>query len=156
MIQKLVRLEGSQAFVDEMEDEAGMRWREKFAQCRCEASRFFRLRAGSSIRMERIADEHDFYPVLTDEARCGFQVRTQRRAAEGEEWLSGDAEGIGDGDADAAIANVQRKCAWMGHKTEFRPPQRPTKKGRQIVGPFLESENPAGAATGSCMRSSIP
>ena len=56
--------------------------------------------------MQRIADDNDFHPVLTDEARDGFQVRAQRRASQSKERLRGDAERIGDGDADATIANV--------------------------------------------------
>ena len=70
--------------------------------------------------MQRIADDDDFNLVLTNESRNGLQVRAERRAAQSKERLRGDAESIGDGDADAAIANVQRECAGMCHKTECR------------------------------------
>jgi hypothetical protein len=65
--------------------------------------------------VERVADENDFYFVLTDEARDSFQVSAERCAAEGEEWLRCNAEKIGDGDADTAIADIQRKCARCEH-----------------------------------------
>jgi len=63
--------------------------------------------------MQRIADDNDFHLVLTDEARDGFQVRAQRCSAKCEERLRDDAKSIGDGDADAAVANIQRECAGM-------------------------------------------
>lgn len=41
---------------------------------------------------------------------------------EGEEWLRGQAEGVCDGEADAAVANVQREDArgWMHVKISVR------------------------------------
>ena len=117
-IQQRMSIHRCQPFVDEMEDELGMRWRKELAQSFRERFRFFRLRTWASVSMQRIADDDDFYFVLTNEARNGFQVRAQRCSAESEERLRGDAESIGDGDADAAIANVQRECAGMRHRKE--------------------------------------
>ena len=106
LIQQRVSIQRRQPLVDEMEAEVRMRGREKFAQSFRKGFRFFRLRAVRAVSMQRIADDHDFHLVLTDEPRDGLQVCALRCAAQGEERLRGDAESIGNGDADAAIANV--------------------------------------------------
>ena len=49
-----------------------------------------------------------------------MDLRSARRptcggAVEGEERLRGEAEGVGDGEADAAVADVEREGAGMRH-----------------------------------------
>jgi hypothetical protein len=39
----------------------------------------------------------------------------------GEERLCGEAEGVGDGETDAAVADVERESAGMGHGVSVRP-----------------------------------
>ena len=107
-----------QALVDEMEDELGMRWREEHAQRRRKRLSLFRLRTRGAVGMQRIANDDNFYLVLSDEAYDGFQVRAQRCAAQSKERLRGDAESIGDGDADATVTNVKRERAGMRHGYE--------------------------------------
>ena len=39
---------------------------------------------------------------------------------EGEERLGGETEWVSDGETDAAVADVQRECAGMGHGVSVR------------------------------------
>ena len=52
--------------------------------------------------------------MLADETGDGLEVGARGGAMEGEERLRGEAEGVGDGEADAAVANVQREDAGWG------------------------------------------
>ena len=70
--------------------------------------------------MERVADEEDFDFVLADEAGDGFEVGAQGGAVEGEERLRGEAKGVGDGETDAAVTDVERESAGMGHGVSVR------------------------------------
>ena len=70
--------------------------------------------------MERVADEEDFDLVLADEAGDGFEVGAEGGAVEGEERLGGEAEGIGDGETDAAVTDVESERAGMGHGVSVR------------------------------------
>ena len=70
--------------------------------------------------MERVADEEDFDVVLADEAGDGFEVGAEGGAVEGEEGLGGETERVGDGETDAAVANVERESAGMGHEGSVR------------------------------------
>ncbi len=75
--------------------------------------------------MEGIADDDDFDLVLAEEAADGFEVRAQGGGAgagamQGEERLGGQAQGVRDGEADAAISNVQSERAAMSHKGSVR------------------------------------
>jgi hypothetical protein len=54
--------------------------------------------------------------VLADEAGYGFEVGAEVGSVEGEEGLGGEAEGVGDGEADAAVADVEREGAGVGHR----------------------------------------
>jgi len=83
------------------------------------------LGAGAAVGVERVADDQDFDLVLADEAGDGLEVGAEvgfgGRTVEGEERLRGEAEGVGDGEADAAIADVEREDAgWSLHKRECR------------------------------------
>jgi hypothetical protein len=39
---------------------------------------------------------------------------------ESEEWLGGETEGVGDSEADAAVADVERENTGMGHGISVR------------------------------------
>jgi hypothetical protein len=58
--------------------------------------------------------------MLADEAGDGFEVGAEvglgGGAVEGEEGLGGEAEGVGDGQADALVADVEREDAGWGHR----------------------------------------
>src|ERR1700722_593950 len=99
-----------------MEDELRMIGCEKLAQRCGKGLRLFRLRARCSVGVQRVADEDDFYLVLSDEASDGFEICARGSAMQRKKRLRGDPERIGDGDADAAVANVERECAGMGHR----------------------------------------
>jgi hypothetical protein len=73
------------------------------------------LRAGGAVGVEGVADEEEFYFVLADEAGDGFEVGAEVGAVEGEEGLGGEAEGVGDGEADALVADVEREDAGWRH-----------------------------------------
>lgn len=70
--------------------------------------------------MERVANEEGFDFVLADEAGDGFEVGAERGAVEGEERLGGEAEGVGDGETDAAVADVESEDAGLGHGVSVR------------------------------------
>ena len=73
------------------------------------------LRAGFAACMDGEAYEHCRHVVAADEAGDGFEVGLQSCAVDGEEGLRGVAERVGQGDADAAVANVESEDAREGH-----------------------------------------
>jgi hypothetical protein len=105
-----------EALIEEMVGKRGV----GFAKSVGEGLGFGGLRAGCAVGVQRIADEQNFHFVLPDEAGYGFEVGTQSRAVEGEEWLRGETKGIGDGKADAAVADVKREGAGMRHGVSVR------------------------------------
>lgn len=56
--------------------------------------------------MQRVADEDDLDLVLADEARDGLEIHAQRGAVQREERLCGEAERVGNGEADAFVADI--------------------------------------------------
>ena len=97
-------------------------------QCMGEGLGFGGLGAGRAVGVKRVADEEDFDFVLADEAGDGFEIGTERGAMEGEERLGGETEGVGDGEADAAVADVERESAGVRHGVSVRA--RPSVEGR--------------------------
>jgi len=91
-----------------------------FVQGECEGLGFGGLGAGRAVCVEGVADEEGFDFVLADEAGDGFEIGSERGAVEGEEGLGGEAEGVGDGETDAAVADVEREDAGMGHGVSVR------------------------------------
>ena len=81
---------------------------------------FGRLGAGRAVGVEGVADEKGFDLVLADEAGDGFEVGAEGGAVEGEEGLGGEAERVGDGETDAAVADVQREGAGVRHGVSVR------------------------------------
>jgi hypothetical protein len=97
---------GGEALVEEMDGEGGMCLMGCFRQSFSEGLSFGGLRAGCAVGVEGIADQKDFYFVLADEAGDGFEICAESGPVESEEWLRGETEGIGDGETDAAVANI--------------------------------------------------
>jgi len=115
-VEEGVGVVGGEALVEKMVSEGGM----GFAQGGGEGVGFGGLGAGRAVCVERVADEEDFDFVLADEAGDGFEVGAERGAVESEEGLGGEAEGVGDGETDAAVAYVEREDSGMGHGVSVR------------------------------------
>jgi len=107
---------GGEALVEEMVGEGGV----CFAEGVGEGEGFEGLGARGTVRVEGIADEEGIDVVLADEAGDGFEVGAEIGTVEGEERLGGEAEGVGDGEADALVADVEREDAWRGHGSSVR------------------------------------
>ena len=107
-----VGLEGGEALIEEMVGEG----RVLAAELGGEGLRFCGLRARAAIGVEREAYDEGVDVVLADKARDRFEVGAQSGAMKGEERLRSEAEGIGQRQADAAVANVQREDASFGHQ----------------------------------------
>jgi UPF0755 protein len=72
--------------------------------------------------------------VLADEARDGLQVGAERGAMEGEEGLRGEAEGVGDGEADTLVTDVDCEDAeGCGHGVSLRLAQGSVVHGAMAV-----------------------
>ena len=98
---------GGVTLVEEMVREVGV----GCAEFGGEGLSFGRLGAGGAVGVEWVADEEDFDAVLAYEAGDGFEVGAEVGAVDGEERLRGEAEGIGEGEADAAVADVESEDA---------------------------------------------
>jgi hypothetical protein len=107
---------GGETLVEEMVGEGGM----SFLQGLSEGLGFGRLWAGPAVGVEGIADEEDLDLVLANEASDGFEVGAESGAVESEERLCGEAEGVGDGETDSAVANVERERARVRHGVSVR------------------------------------
>ncbi len=84
-VEEGVGVVGGEALVEEVVGEEGMGFFEGVG----EGLGLGGLGAGGAVGVEGIADEEDFYFVLTDEAGDGFEVGAQRGAMKGEERLGG-------------------------------------------------------------------
>ncbi len=110
-VEEIVGFAGGEAFVEQMVREGGV-LREKGSG---EGFGLFRLRAPGTIGVQGKTDDEGMDFVLADEASDGFEVGGEPGAVEGEERLGGEAETVGDGEADAAIADVESHDAAEGH-----------------------------------------
>ena len=104
-------LPGGEALVEQMVGEVGVLGEE----CLGEDEGFGRLRAGRAVGVEGFAYDQRCDLVLPDEAAYGLEVGPERGAMDGEEWLRGEIEWVGDGEADPAIAYIQREGAARVH-----------------------------------------
>ena len=102
---------GGEALVEQMVGEGGVGLEEGGGK----GLRFDRLWAGTAVGVERFADDEGGDLVLADPAGDGLEVGAQGRAVDGEERLCGEAERVGDGEADAAIADVEGEDAAGRH-----------------------------------------
>jgi hypothetical protein len=111
---------GGQALVPQMDGE-GEGGAEGFGKC----LGFGGLRAEVAGHVQRIADDDGHAVEFAEEAAEGFEVLFQIPADEGEDRLRGEAELIGDGYTDAAVAKIEAKVAgfhWCdGNAAKGRP-----------------------------------
>ena len=107
---------GGESLVEEVMGEGGV----GFLQGVGEGLGLGCLGAGCAVGVEGVADEEEFDVVLADEAGDGFEVCAEGGAVEGEEGLGGEAERVGDGETDAAVADVQREDAGVRHGVSVR------------------------------------
>ena len=109
---------GGETLIDEMNGEVGVGGGEVVAKSGDEGEGFGGLRAGGAFGVERVADDEGGDVVLADEAGDGFEVGAEvgfgSGAVEGEERLGGEAEGVREGEADAAVADVEGEDAGLG------------------------------------------
>jgi hypothetical protein len=110
--EELVGVVGGEALIEEMVGEGGVGGAELVG----EGEGLEGLRAGRAVGVERVADEQGFDLVLADEAGDGFEVGAEVGAVQSEEGLRGEAEIVGDGEADALVADVEREDAGLGHE----------------------------------------
>jgi hypothetical protein len=72
-----------------------------------------------SRHVEGVADDNFDTRIFADEPVEGFQVLLAIGADEGEDGLGGEAEGIGNGNTDAAVSYVETHdpgdCSWLVH-----------------------------------------
>ena len=115
-VEEGVSVVGGEALVEEVVSEGGVGFFERVG----EGLGFGGLGAGRSVGVKRVADKEYFDFVLADEAGDGFEVGPYvwfgMTAVKGEEGLGGEAERVGDGEADAAVADVEREGAGMRHE----------------------------------------
>jgi hypothetical protein len=111
---------GGEALIEEVEREGGVGGADEFDEGVGEGEGFEGLGAGGAVGVEGVADEEGVDVMLADEAGDGFEVGAEvglgGGAVEGEEGLGGEAEGVGDGQADALVADVEREDAGWGHR----------------------------------------
>jgi len=108
-VEESVGFLGGVSFVEEVVREGGVGGAEFGGESCC----FGGLGAGCAVGMERVADDEDFDFVLADEASDGLEVGAWVGAVDGEERLRGVAERVSDGEANAAVADVESEDA--GH-----------------------------------------
>ncbi len=107
VVEESVGLGGGEALVEEVKAEVGVLLTEMGG----EGLGLGGLRAGITGEMERKADDDVGDEVFADDASDRLQVEVQGFAMEGKERLGGDAEGVGEGEADAAVADVEGEDA---------------------------------------------
>jgi hypothetical protein len=111
----------SVAFVEELEGGWGF---EMLSEMRAEGGGkgfgFGGLEAGLAGGVDGEADENRRHVVTADEASDGFEVGLQRGAVDCEQRLGGVTERVGQGDADAAVADVEGENALERHLASVR------------------------------------
>ncbi len=108
-VEMAVGFGGGEALVPELDGEV-----EFGAEVFGEGLGLGRLRALVAGHMERIPDHDEGDGVLAQDAGDGFEVRASTGAMEREERLRGVAQGVGEGEADAAVAHIEGEDALRG------------------------------------------
>jgi hypothetical protein len=101
-VEVAMRFRGGEALIPEMNGKF-----EVVTELGGEGLDFGGLRTGVSGGIEREADDDLVEGAEAEQVREVAEVVAAAGAGEGIERLGGDAEGIGDGDADAAVADVE-------------------------------------------------
>jgi len=107
-VEQGVSLLGGVALVEQVVGERGMR----FAERGGEGLRFECLRANGAVGVERVPNYQNVDAMLSNKAGDGLEIGTECGAVKGEKRLCDQPQGIGDGETDAAVANVKRENAW--------------------------------------------
>ncbi len=114
VVEVAVGLGGGEALVPEVDGE-GELGAEVFGECLGLGG----LGALVAGHVEGVADDGLGDVVLAEEAGDGLEVGASAGAVEGEDGLGGEAEGVGEGDADAAVADVEGGDAGGGDTWGF-------------------------------------
>jgi hypothetical protein len=102
VVEVAVGLGGGEALVPEMDGDG-----ELGAEVFGEGLGLGGLRTLVAGHVERVADDGLGDVVLAEDAGDGLEVRAAAGAMQREERLRGEAEGVGERDADAAVADVE-------------------------------------------------
>ncbi len=102
VVEVAVGLGGGEALVPEMDGDG-----EPGAEVFGEGLGLGGLRTLVAGHVERVADDGLGDVVLAEDAGDGLEVRAAAGAMQREERLRGEAEGVGERDADAAVADVE-------------------------------------------------
>ncbi len=102
IVEVAMRLGGGEALVPKMHGDTELR-----PEVIGEGLGLGSLRTLVAGHVERVADDGLGDVVLAEDAGDGLEVRAAAGAMEGEERLRGEAERVGERDADAAVANVE-------------------------------------------------
>jgi hypothetical protein len=111
LVEDAVGLVGGEALVPEADRKAG-----EFRQIVSEGLRFGSAGALGAGEVERMADHDSGYAEPPRQARQGAQVIARIAfPLQGEDRLGGEAQFVGNGDADAPGADVEAEVArWLG------------------------------------------
>lgn len=115
MIEQIVSFARCKPLIKQVVVEAGM----GLAQRSSESFSFCCLRPGRPIHVQRMAHDRCSNSVLADEAGDGFQISAKRGAVQCKQRLSCQAKGIGDGQANAAVTDIESKDAAGFHPTSL-------------------------------------
>lgn len=110
-IQQGMCFASGKAFVEEVMRELRVLGKERVG----EGAGLGRLGAGGAVGVKRVADDERGNCVEAYEAGDGLQVRAQAGAMNGKQRMRREVQGIGYGEADATVADVQRKDATCVH-----------------------------------------
>lgn len=102
-----VSLNGGEALVKQVMGEAGVLCPQLTGKC----LGFDGLRTGGTVRVEGIAHHQRIYVMLADEAGDCLEVRAKAAAVDGEQRPRNQAEGIGDGETDTTVTDVESQDA---------------------------------------------
>ncbi len=115
-VQQGVGVTGGKTLVQQMQPKVGMGREQISLQALNKGLHLGRLGARGSIRVQRMADDQNLHLVPAEKARNGFDIGAKAGAVEGKERLRGQTQRVRDGQADAAVADVQRESAGMSHE----------------------------------------
>lgn len=114
-VQVAMSLGGAEAFVPEVDWE-----REGLAKGLGEGVRFGGLGADVAGHIEGVAEDDGGAAVFAQQAAEGFEVLFRVFADQGEDGLGGEAELVGDGDADTPAAEIEAQKAGF-HSRDGNP-----------------------------------
>jgi len=118
LVEDRVRLAGGQPLVPQVNGQAG-----QFAQFGGKGLCFGRTRAGLTGKMQRVAHHNSRHAESPAEPRQRAQIVPELAAPlEREHGLRREAQLVGDGNADAAAANIEAEIAGMRNSFQLLAP----------------------------------